>query len=62
MRLVVQALPFPEADRAVLLAAIEQRATVAAKAKQRLLDQTRPPRNREQLGCSSAACVGVINS
>ena len=49
LRLVVQALPFDDEDRAALLAAVNQRADLAGKAKQRLLDKARPPRTREQL-------------
>ncbi len=49
LRLVVNALPFPDEDRAVLLAAVEQRAEVAHKAKQSALDKARPPLNRAQL-------------
>ncbi len=49
LRLVVQALPFSEDDREALLCAIEQRAGLAHKAKQRDRDQARPRRTPEQL-------------
>jgi hypothetical protein len=49
LRLVVNALPLPDEDRAVLLAAVDQRAAVAYRAKQSAWDKARPPRNRAQL-------------
>jgi len=49
LRLVINALPLPDEDRAVLLAAVEQRAEIAHKAKQSALDKARPPLNRAQL-------------
>jgi hypothetical protein len=48
LRLVVNALPLPDEDRAAFLEAIEQRAAVAYRAKQSAWDKARPPRSRNR--------------